>query len=320
MMLKKSNSKQHGSKTELPLRVLIGTCPGTKKDAESMARSQIERYFDMPDRAWIRIKELPDIGYLYEAHEAGEGKSYLDSITALDLAANETLILKPVNGHAVEIVVREGNVLQSLILPEKMSAERETDPRLKISSMRDMQPYATTGSEWIKAGVAVIAMGLLTVTVGGVLHKSYDIALQGYDEIAATLPATRLLNLAERSVFPGDSLPSINTLPMSQWKRISTQPMKADEVISRLYFEEGEWGVDTKSTQPETDSPSAADEEISVAGEADRNYPGLPVDATSGSDRYDAATEAIENPDEQRGGSVRETADGEVIRGERTTK
>jgi hypothetical protein len=230
-----------------PIRLLVGTCPGTKKDAEAMARSQIDRYFDMPERAWLLTKALDDVGYLYEAHEAGEGRSYIDSILDLELEPNSTLTFKPSNGHAVEIIVREKNVLQSLILPEKVSAERESDPRMVPSSKRDMEPYATTGAEWIKVGVAVIALGLLTVTVGGILHKSYDIALQGYDEIAATLPATRLLNLAERSSFPGDSMPSVRSLPISQWQRISTQPLKSDEIVSKLYYKDGRWEVAIKS-------------------------------------------------------------------------
>jgi len=241
--VKKPKKQEH-----LPLRVLVGTVPGTKKDAESMARSQIERYFDMPDRAWLRIKALPEEGYLYEAHEAGEGKSYLDSILGLDLEPNETIILKPGSGHAVEIIVRENKVLQSLILPEKVSKEKESDPRLKPSFKRDMQPYATTGAEWIKVGVTVIALGLLTVTVGGILHKSYDIALKGYDEIAATLPATRLLNLAERSSFPGDSIPSMKKLPISQWQRVSTMPLQSNEVVSKLYFKDGRWDIETQIT------------------------------------------------------------------------
>jgi hypothetical protein len=39
----------------------------------------------------------------------------------------------------------------------------------------------------------------------------------------------------------------VRSLPISQWQRISTQPLKSDEIVSKLYYKDGRWEVAIKS-------------------------------------------------------------------------
>jgi hypothetical protein len=239
---------------DLPTRILIGTSLGTKEDAESLARSQIVRYFDTPDRSWLFVQEEADVGFHYEIHEGGEGHPLLPALLSAERNTDTGVILKPAAQHAIEVFTRRNGTLHSLVLPEEQSRDAAMDPRLHFSRRR-MRPYSTTGSEWIKVGLSALSMGVLMISVAGVIHKSFSLVMDGYYEVAETLPTVRLLELSGKSKTPGDMLPAIDTLPVRQWQNLLQQPLQPGESVSQLSYNGGKWEI--KLQKPVQDPESA---------------------------------------------------------------
>lgn len=276
--------------TDEPNRVLIGTSPGNRQDAESLARTHIERYFDMTDRSWIYTHEEPDVGFHYEIHEGGSGKPLLPSLLEIDRSDGKGVVIKAENRHAIEVLTRPDHTLHSLVLPESQSEGMLTDARLSPAK-KLMRPYASTGREWVKAGIAMLSIGLLTLSIAGVIHKSYSIAMDGYSEIAEHLPTNRLLQLSGHWKAPGDGMTAVRDLPVSQWERLISQPLEPGESIAKMTLEEGKWAFEvdrppspesSTTTGSPTDLPSASDRQMDTSME-DSSSRGLPTgsDATA---------------------------------------
>lgn len=242
---------------DLPTRILIGTSLGTKSDAESLARSQIARYFDTPDRSWLFVQEEAHVGVHYEIHEGGEGYPLLPALLSTSRDTETGLILKLASPHAIEVFTRQNGTLHSLVLPEDQSRQAVMDPRLHFSRRR-MRPFSTTGSEWIKVGLSALSMGVLMISVAGVIHKSFSLVVQGYDEIAETLPTVRLLELSDKARTSGDALPSVENLPVRQWQKLLEHPLKDGESVSQLSFEQGKWEINVRKAAVTATTPAAA--------------------------------------------------------------
>lgn len=247
--------------SSMPSRVLIGTSLGTKDDAESLARSQIERYFDTPDRSWLYIQEENGVGVHYEIHEGGDGYPLLPALLKSDRDTETGVIIKPVAQHAIEVFTRRNGTLHSLVLPEEQSRAAVMDPRLSFSRRR-MRPHSTTGAEWVKVGLAALSMGVLMISVAGVIHKSFSLVMNGYYEIAETLPTVRLLELSGKAKTPGDTLPAIESLPIRQWQKVLQQPLNPGESVSQLSYEHGRWEIKVQSAVSTPASPSLSPRDI----------------------------------------------------------
>lgn len=270
-----ADSTKTPRKHEFPVRILMGTSPGTKEDAESLARSQIERYFDTPDRSWFYLQEEKDVGVHYEIHEGGSGHALLPSLLSMERTPSEGVVIKPGDLHAIEVYTRPNRTLHSLVLPEANSREAIMSASIQLSSRR-MRPYSTTGSEWIKVGIAALSIGVLMMTAAGVVHKSFSIAMNGYQEIAASIPSTRMLQLSGMTSSPVDGLPAIETLPVQQWDRLVGHPLRAGEMVSKLVYEGGRWDVQVKVAAPppkgapEVGLPDGAQPGVTATTEATR--------------------------------------------------
>jgi hypothetical protein len=307
---KKKKKKRRETASPEPLRVLIGSTNGTRQDAESLARTQIERYFDTPDRSWFFVVQERGVGHHFEVHQGGDGRPYLPTLLNLELEPEETLIIRPESRTAVEIMLRADQTFQSLVLPERQSEGLVTDVRLGRPARKKMRPYATTGAEWIKVGIAAISLGLLTITVAGILHKSFSVALNGYHEIADTLPVSRLIELGGGSPR---ALPihELHQLPVNQWHMVESMPLQPGERVDRLVYEHGSWNTHTALTAGVFPEVSATEEDGSIPYEWEHEGADLgDVDheaegrwAEDGSDNWgtenewhdDAAYEAVES-------------------------
>ena len=63
-----------------PIRVMIGTCPGSRADTEALARAMVDRYFDIPGNSYFYIQRQSGVGYHYEIQEGGGGQAYLPQV------------------------------------------------------------------------------------------------------------------------------------------------------------------------------------------------------------------------------------------------
>lgn len=245
--------------TETPIKVMIGTCPGGKKDTEAMARTQIDRYFDLPSHSWMYVRKARKGGYFYEVHEGGAGRPYLPSVLAFlkkdelmeddDADIDETdesyqsVIIKPLSERAVEVIMKANGNISTLSLPEKDSESLATTEGLVPAKGKKMKPYATTGSEWITIGVASMSLGLLMMSVAGALNKTADLVVNGYYEMASSLPTTRLMDLSGIEWDTVSVMKSHEELPSAQWNDIFQARLAPGESISRFEYVDGRWNI-----------------------------------------------------------------------------
>lgn len=262
-------------KADKPINVLVGTCAGSKQDTEALARSQVERYFDIPGNSWMLIRPLND-SFIYEIHEGGSGKPYLPNILKAMKGEEGSVFLQTLSGKAIQIVRRENGALATIMLPAK--AERSiNDIEVDADLTGSMKPYATTGAEWNRIGFASLSLGVLMMTIAGVVSKSFDIAMQGYLEVASTLPISRIAELTVKPETPSDIVKPLEALPVSQWNELFEAQLGYGESISRLVYQQGQWEV--QRVRPGQDGASLEIESrhpLEVQSNTDINLPPIP--------------------------------------------
>ena len=255
--MKKLLKREKFQEEDLPIRVLIGTCPGGKKDAEAMARAMVDRHFDIPGNAWFYLKAAPGIGTHYEIQEGGNGKAYLPSVLRHLHENDDRVVIRPLNARNVEVFARDEGQLQSVVLPE---AQSEGAITAGIERSRQMIPVATNGLEWVKVGAMAFSLGLLTLTASGLLDKGLDMASRGYYEAANNVTALRIAQLIDAPSDVLSQVPSDMELPLSQWDRVEQAGRSLDRYVTRLRYEHGRWDVDTGSISAPQARDADADE------------------------------------------------------------
>jgi hypothetical protein len=243
-LLKTEEKKRYSTRT--PIRILIGTCPGSRKDTEAIARAQIERYFDIPEKSWFFIRKSKGDGYYYEIHEGGAGFAYLPSVVEYLSGTKTSVILKGTDKKAIEVHRRIGDqILHSIVMSEQQSEALEQPDVIEQSRSR-MRAYAITGAEWIKVGIAILAIGMFSITSAGVVHKSFDIAFSGYTEVAEELPTERLLALLNKGLAdrqPEATQKSAIKTPIEVWLQEEKAFSYGGEYLARLEFDGAKWNV-----------------------------------------------------------------------------
>lgn len=233
--------------THKPIKVLVGTCLGSKQDTEALARSQIDRYFDIPGNSWMLIRQVEKV-HVYEIHEGGSGKPYLPNILKAMKGQAESVFLKALGGKPIQVIRRDDGYLSTLMLPSNTTPP-DGHVEVDVDITGKMKPYATTGAEWNRIGLASLSLGVLMMTISGVVSKSFDIAMQGYHEVASTLPISRIAELSFHPKSAGDTVKPLESLPASQWAQLFETPLNSGESISRLVYQSGKWEVQKVSAE-----------------------------------------------------------------------
>lgn len=227
--------KDAGISTELvdePIRILFGTCPGSRKDAEDMARGWIDKFFEVPSRAWLFLHPSmsADGGVHFEIHEGGEGFPLIESVLR-EASLGESVFIATRSKRVTQVNLKEDGTLQSLLLTESMSEGIQESQGIFPSKNR-MKPYVTTGTEWIKFGIFIMGLGLFTLTASGAVHKGVTLSALGYGEVISQLPASRLADLAGLNHTPKDLIKPFDSLPAYHWNRIRPEYPSFDDEIN----------------------------------------------------------------------------------------
>lgn len=231
-----------GQAGDPPLKVMFGTCPGTRSDTDALARSTVDRYMDIPDESFIYLQKNPAGGYHYEIQEGGDGHAYLPSVIKILSQEAEAVYLTPLNGRQVRVTMtKTGNLICSVLPAE--GKNQPTTPDLVRKAK--MQAFASTGREWIKFSVMAFSLGLLTIGTASTIHKGISFSAQGYYEYADRFSTSRLVEL-----FLGNDIEterkSQSETPISAIQRISSINQNPRRYVYRLYFSEGDWKVESK--------------------------------------------------------------------------
>jgi hypothetical protein len=139
----------------LPITVVIDFYLGLTKEreAEQLARAQIEKNFDAPNAAYLYTQRWRD-GIAVEIQEGG-GKAYLPELLAkLDEDPNAIVGLAMSNRFAQVSLDPDTKSLQTLLLTANQEPPEEAFIALPTAAM---QPYDRRGSKVFMSGVALLA-------------------------------------------------------------------------------------------------------------------------------------------------------------------
>lgn len=224
----------------LPIKVLIGFLPEvTQRDALSYAMGVAEKHFESLDNAFYEVYPISG-GFVYEAHEGGEGVGfvpevlkYFDAAGPFDSSREDKIHIRTAT-RTVE-VLRKSNGLEALLLPE--SAPIPQSPQALASEV--MRPAFNKRAGLLYAGAAVFITGFFaSLLIGSFMRTIPDMEVP---------PAP-----VER--------PAAADLPAGQWLKLLAVP-EGRYVKALRYDARTKWAVDTgdKNTDDEASQSEAPD-------------------------------------------------------------
>lgn len=236
-------SSSVGHRGDPPLRLMIGTCPGSRRDTESLVRAQVERYFDSPDSAWFILQKASNGGYHYEIHEGGDGFGYLSGLLEIfSEAPDNPVILSSASPRQIRVSLKPDGGLISTWLSESESGQRSTEGVYRAQAMT---PIAKTGAEWVKLSATVFSLGLLAFASVTTIHKSMTLSAQGYYEFVDQFAPARLVELLSGgSEHPTPVHVANRPSPLDSWSELVDAAGESDRYIERFVFENGAWRVE----------------------------------------------------------------------------
>jgi hypothetical protein len=207
--------------TSLPITVVIDFYLGLSKEreAEQLARAQIEKNFDAPNAAYLYTQRWRD-GIAVEIQEGG-GKAYLPELLAkLDEDPDAIVALAMSNRFAQVSLDPDTKSLQTLLLTANQEPPEEAFIALPTAAM---QPYDRRGSKVFMSGVALLAASSMAMifAVGAFFIDTNSWAL------------------------PYVAQTSVKDLPMAQSEKINAalqQP--GTECVFKMEYANGAWNIE----------------------------------------------------------------------------
>lgn len=188
---------------------------GSKKDAADIAKDYIAKRFTASSVSWYAVAPFLG-GYLWEAHEGGQGKGYIEAVIAALTEDPTKQYWFPTGDRAFRVMMRDGKPL-GILLSKRESQEvfdSGVPPLIPNSKMRPAQ----------RKGTSTMIVGIAMCTAGTFYFLS---------------------SLAFYALFanPGPSVPAANfsELPHAQWNRVVNT--KVTEIVSKLEYKNKEWNA-----------------------------------------------------------------------------
>lgn len=236
----------------LPIRVLMGFLPEVSaRDAKEYAQGMAEKHFEQMGLSYFEAFEFGN-GYVFEAHEGGDGKAYapeiikyFESLGAYQVGEVNSVTIRTASRFLEVQRMREG--LAAIMLPESA----EATPTAWLHPTTSMTPGLNRRTAFLYAGVAVFATGVLSMLLAATVFR-----LQPY----ATAPAQKV-----ESVSTAD-------LPRSQWSRLESLP--ANSYVKALRYRNDKWESPEIVTDAPASTPTASPAQAAV--EAPLAVPAVP--------------------------------------------
>lgn len=206
----------------LPMQVDVGWISQVeaRRDAIDKAKGHIDSRFSAKEASWYRV--LPFMGgYLWEAHEGGPGKSYLDSIVnELTRNPNGEYWIPSGEKRVVRIAMRDGK--PTALMPNEVeSLKIRNSGQAPLIAKGSMKPFARKGTEMLVFGGVMAGSGVIYMLASAAFFLS----------VWQPGPMVRPVKLIE--------------LPHSQWDKV--QNTNPETIVSKMEFTGGRWGVVTRN-------------------------------------------------------------------------
>lgn len=207
-------------KTLLPMKAVMGWNDGvgSTKDANEIAKGYAARRFNALESSWYAVAPFMG-GYLWEAHEGGQGKGYLDA--AIKAFGDNPVgqFWFPCGDRVFQIMMRDGKPF-GILLSKKDSDEVLASGQAPIVPSTKMKPV-------VRRGTAVLALGASMMAASTVFFLGSLI----FYAVAAN---------------PGPSVAKVDQaqMPHSQWAQASSTTV--EEIVSKLEFAKDAWAVEKR--------------------------------------------------------------------------
>lgn len=204
----------------LPINAHMGWTEGleNKNDAIELAKGYINRRFNAVESSWYSVAPLLE-GYLWEVHEGGPGKGYIEGVMDA-LAENPgATIWFPSGTRVFQFMMRDGKPF-GVLLPEDESELMKRSDNAPILPRTRMKRAVNRGTGVMVAGATLFGASLATMVGSIVFYAFIGVAPPTYKEV------------------------SLPTLPHAQWRLVGDVP--ATEIISKLEFQNRKWSTESR--------------------------------------------------------------------------
>lgn len=205
----------------LPINAHMGWQDGldTKQDAIDLAKGYINRRFNAVESSWYSVAPLLE-GYLWEVHEGGPGKGYIDGIMDA-LAENPGAVIWFPSGTKVfQFMMRDGKPF-GVLLPQEESDRVKAGDTPPIFPKTKMKRAVNKGTGVLVAGATLFGASMAVLVASLVFYAFIGVAPATYKDV----------NLAK--------------LPHAQWRLV--QNVTATEIISKLEMKDGKWASERRA-------------------------------------------------------------------------
>lgn len=205
----------------LPMKAIMGWNDGvgSKKDAAEIAKGYATKRFNAIGSSWYAVAPFMG-GYLWEAHEGGQGKGYIRSVIDALSSNPAGAFWFPCGDRVFQVMLRDGKPFGILL------SKKESDEVLK-STESPLLP-STKMSRIVRQGSVLLAFGSTMMACGGTFFSS---ALAFYAIAANPGPSVAKVDLA--------------SMPHKQWERVAG--VTVEELVSKLEFMDENWSVDKRT-------------------------------------------------------------------------
>lgn len=204
-----------------PISVVLGYIPDTsRKDAMQHAKGYAEDHLDAIENAWVALQAFRD-GFIFELHEAGDGKAYLPEIVENLNTDPEMIVWFPSGSKLNRVVTVEmvnGYPYPTILTEEESTAVRASG-QTALGRSGKMERLVKKGEKMLFAGVTlavVSATALLGSVWYGIGVDQQPVSFRTYN--ADILPHGQIVTLSEA--------------------------LRDDRWVSRIVFENGQWSAE----------------------------------------------------------------------------
>lgn len=177
-----------------------------KKQALAFARDKAEKWFEGQEYCWIAVHRHEydrdggvQVGWLWEAHQGGDGLSFMPSAVAA-LEAGEDSAVIPTLTRDLVVEPRSGGAVECLILPEEPSRRPPTEGVGFIGPK--CRPLRQSGIHYLFVGLLALVLGASALGYG---------VTERVSRVAAT--SVKPLTSQQMSNLPSSRVSALKNVP-----------------------------------------------------------------------------------------------------------
>ncbi len=207
-----------------PMSVQMGWIEAENaKDVRAYARGIVQQRFVAQEESWFGIKRFRN-GFLWEAHQGGDGKGYINAAAAALDRDPEGQHWFQTGDRAYRIIMQDGKPFPHL-LPSEKSVELLNSGSSQLERGYSLTPFSRKGTGWLATG-AVLSSASVLFFLGSLVF--YGLSYNPGPSVRAT---------------------DLTALPHMKWPLVSS--VGIEEIVQKLQMRGGNWSVDKRSHQVE---------------------------------------------------------------------